>query len=226
MDLLFGEDKTGVFTGRVGRGDLRVCTFCSFFFFAGIWIVAQAHASLERHRADKWTSLEGPEKTWRVTWEKKEKGSVLHPTAHHGLGARQETRRRRRAQRHPGRCSLTPQRQRRPLPRQRRHPAARAHGPRPERQDASSQQRHRYAGLHALPPQALRPQRLRLCRRLPHPAHPVHHRGASRPRIPPFLPQWANYRRVRGHARRSVFLGDERRSGGEEVRIQRQSGGV
>jgi hypothetical protein len=55
--------------------------------------------------------------------------------------------------------------------------------------------------------ETLRPKRLRLRSRLFNLAHPIHHRRTSRPRVLPLVPQWPDYRCVRGYACRSAFLG-------------------
>jgi hypothetical protein len=72
--------------------------------------------------------------------------------------------------------------------------------------------------------ETLRPQRLRLRRRLPNPPHPIHHRRTSRPRVLPLVPQRPNHRRVRWHARWRPFLGLNSRYHGPKDCIQHEFG--
>jgi hypothetical protein len=78
--------------------------------------------------------------------------------------------------------------------------------------------------LHDLPMETLRPKRLRLRSRLFNLAHPIHHRRTSRPRVLPLVPQWPDYRCVRGYACRSAFLGLNSRYYGPQDCIQHEFG--
>lgn len=77
--------------------------------------------------------------------------------------------------------------------------------------------------LTPFPRVAICPQRLRVCRRLSDPAHPVHHRGPGRAGVQPQLRQWPDYRRVRGHASRRAVLGPDSRHHRAQDCVQRQS---
>jgi hypothetical protein len=80
--------------------------------------------------------------------------------------------------------------------------------------------------LDAIPLETLHPQRLRLRRRLAHPADSIHHRGARGARVLAGVSQWVDDCSVRGHAGGRAVLGHDGGYHGPQDRLQCQSAGV
>jgi hypothetical protein len=79
--------------------------------------------------------------------------------------------------------------------------------------------------LDAIPLETLHPQRLRLRRRLAHPADSIHHRGACGARVLTGLSQWVDDCGVRGHVGGCAVLGHDGGYHGAQDRLQCQSAG-